>query len=415
MAQLASLGGNKFVSGNRMVKEFSWPPRDEQTAELLKEVYMSGKWSFNSEAEQAFENDFAQYHGAKYGIFMVNGTTTLECALTALGCGKGDEVIVPALTWMATAIAASYVGAIPVFVDVEPTTLCMDPAKLEAAITPRTKAIIPVHVYGSMADLDKILQIADAHNIPVIEDCAHMHGGFWNGRGVGSWGKIGSFSFQQSKTMSSGEGGICITNDPELADKLYRLKHIGYSRGLAQGQAQKAPEGLLCHNYRGTAFQAVILHQQLKALPGLIKTYSENMNYLTEKIKDIPGVRVQSPGRLASPQAYYSFHLIFDGGEFNDIPRWLISKICYDEGVNIGNGTHGAVYKHNLFNLNREKGEYRIAGGDSCPVCETVCGRTLGWFHQTLMYRENMDIISDVLHKVAENMDEVRELAKDWK
>lgn len=414
MQKLASLGGNKVVSGDRTVKVQPWPPRNEETLELLKEVYLSGKWSFNSEAEQAFEKDFAEYHGAKYGIFMANGTTTLECALTAVGVKPGDEVIVPALTWMATAVAANYVGAIPVFVDVEPTTLCMDPVKLEAAITPKTKAIIPVHVYGSMADLEKILQIADAKGIPVIEDCAHMHGGFWNGRGVGSWGKVGSFSFQQSKTMSSGEGGICITNDPEIADKLYRLKHIGYSRGLAQGQAQKAPEGMVCHNYRATAFQAVILHQQLKNLPGLIKTYAENAAYLTEKIKDIPGVRIQAPGRLANPQAYYSFHLIFDGGEFKDIPRWLISKTCYDEGFDIGNGTHGPVYKHNLFNLNKEKGEYRIAEG-SCKVCEEMCNHTLGIFHQPLLYRENMDIISDILHKVADNMDGLKELAKDWK
>lgn len=414
MEKLASLGGTPIVSEKRTVKNQPWPPRDEETFELLKEVYFSGKWSFNSEAEQAFENDFAQYHGAKYGIFMVNGTTTLECALAALGCKAGDEVIVPALTWMATAIAASYVGAIPVFVDVEPTTLCMDPIKLEAAITPKTKAIIPVHVYGSMADMEKILQIADAHNIPVIEDCAHMHGGIWNGRGAGSWGKIGSFSFQQSKIMSSGEGGICITSDPELADKLYRLKHIGYSRGLAQGQAQKAPEGLICHNYRGTAFQAVILHQQLRNLAERTKIYAENAAYLTEKIKDIPGLRIQSPGRLANPQAYYSFHFIFDGGEFKEIPRWLISQACYDEGFNIGNATHGPVYKHNLFNLNQDKGEFRIAEG-TCRVCEYACSRALGINHQVLLYRENMDILSDVLHKVANNMDGVRELAKNWK
>ena len=168
---------------------------------------------------------------------MANGTTTLECSLAVLGVGTGDEVIVPALTWMATALSAFYVGANPVIVDIDPKTLCMDPAAMEAAITPKTKAIIPVHVYGSTADLEKILAIADKHGIPVVEDCAHMQGGFWNGRGVGSWGKVGSFSFQQSKTMASGEGGICITSDPELAEKIYLLKHIGYSRGVKQGQA----------------------------------------------------------------------------------------------------------------------------------------------------------------------------------
>lgn len=414
MAHLASLGGDKIASENHSMIIPEWPPRNTETENRLKELYWSGSWSFNSSAEQSFEQNFAAYHGAKYGIFMVNGTVTLECALTALGVGPGDEVIVPALTWMATALAASYVGAVPVIVDVEPDTLCMDPQKMEAAITPRTKAIIPVHVYGSTADLERILKIADARGIPVLEDCAHMQGGFWNGRGAGSWGKIGSFSFQQSKTMSSGEGGICITSDPELADKLYRLKHIGYSRGIPQGQAQKAPAGMLCHNYRSTAFQAVILQQQLEHLEERIRTYNENAALLTERLKDIPGIRIQAPGRLARPQGYYSFHIIFDGGEFKNIPRWLISKVCYDEGINIGNGTHGPVYAHNLFNLNREKGEFRIPDG-KCRVCEKTCSHTLGFSHQVLEHRENMELISEVIHKVAANMDELRQLAADWK
>ena len=410
MANLAILGGNKIADEKRALQIPEWPPRDEETAELLKELYFSGKWSFNSEAEQQFESDFARYHGAKYAIFMANGTTTLECALAALGCGAGDEVIVPALTWMATALAASYVGAIPVFVDIEPATLCMDPEKIESAITPRTKAIIPVHAYGSTADLERILQIADAHGIPVIEDCAHMHGGFWAGRGVGSWGKVGSFSFQQSKTMTSGEGGICITNDFEVANKIYQLKHIGYSRGVAQGQAQVAPQGLLCHNYRATAFQALILDQQLKKLPEMINTYAANAKYLTEKISDIAGIRVQTPGRLADPQGYYSFHVIFDGAEWRDIPKDAISKACFAEGIYMSSGTHGPVYKHALFNLDLNKGEYRIAGGRSA-VCEELFPRTLGFSHPILANRENMDIISDVLHKVAANMGELRQVA----
>ena len=414
MANLAILGGEKLVKEDYLSLFPEWPPRDEETAEILKKVYMEGNWSFNSPAEQEFEKAFAEYHGAKYGIFMVNGTTTLECALAALGIKPGDEVIVPALTWMATALAASYLGAIPVIVDIEPTTLCMDPEKMRAAITPKTKAIIPVHVYGSTADMEKILEIADAHGIPVIEDCAHMHGGFWNGRGVGSWGKIGSFSFQQSKTMSSGEGGICITNDPELAEKLFLLKHIGYSRGIPQGQAQKAPEGLLCHNYRATAFQAVILSQQLKNLKNLIGSYDSNAAFLRDFIKDIPGVRMQSPGRLSAPQGYYSFHLIFDGEPFKDIPKAIINEACNAEGFPIGNGTHGPVYKAALFNLNLEKGEYRIPDG-RCSVCEDLFTRNLGSAHSVLTRRTTVEKLSAVLLKIYENIDELKQYAASKK
>ncbi len=407
MANLAILGGSRVVPENQPLYVRPWPPRDEATAEKLKELYMSGQWSFNSPMEQEFENEFAKYHGTKYAIFMANGTTTLECSLAALGVGPGDEVIVPALTWMATALSAFYVGANPVIVDIDPKTLCMDPAAMEAAITPKTKAIIPVHVYGSTADLEKILAIADKHGIPVVEDCAHMQGGFWNGRGVGSWGKVGSFSFQQSKTMASGEGGICITSDPELAEKIYLLKHIGYSRGVKQGQARRAPEGLICHNYRATAFQALILLEQLKGLHDLIETYGKHARLLTELTKDIPGLRIQEPGRLANPQGYYSFHFIFDGEEYNGIDVKTINAACTAEGLGIPNGTHGPVYHHPLFNL--KPGQFRFGTGNNCPVCEKIFPRTLGVAHQVLTDENTMIKLAEILHKVTSNLDELRQ------
>jgi len=407
MSQLAILGGEKLL--REPVKVLTWPERNEQTAERLKEVYLSGDWSFNSLAEQQFEHEFAAYHGARHAVFMMNGTVTLECALQAVGVKRGDEVIVPALTWMATAMAAYYLGAVPVFVDIEPSTLCLDPARLEAAITSRTRAIIPVHLSGSTADLEKILAIADSHGIPVVEDCAHMQGGFWNKRGVGGWGKVGSFSFQQSKSLSCGEGGICITNDEELAKKLYLLKHIGYGRGLKQGEAVKAPEGLICHNYRATAFQAVILSEQLKRLPDRIRRYNESARIMTEAISGISGVRVQSKGRLAEPQGYYCFHYIFDGEEFLDIPLKAIYDACTAEGVSVGNSSYGPVYKHNLFNLRAH--EYRIAAG-SCPVSESLSPkRMLGVSHQTLYYRETAEQIGAVMRKVTSNLDELRTYA----
>jgi len=409
MAKLAVLGGDKLVK--EPLKSLEWPPRDEATGEKLKALYLSGEWSFNSPTEQEFEQAFAAYHGAKYGIFMANGTVTLECALQALGVKPGDEVIVPALTWMATAMAPYYLGATPVFVDIEPTTLCMDPVKLEEAITPKTKAVIPVHVYGGTADLERILAVTEKHGIPVIEDCAHMQGGFWNGRGVGSWGAVGSFSFQQSKTIASGEGGICITNDPELAEKIYLIKHIGYGRGTKQGKAAGGPpEGLICHNYRATAFQALILLEQLKTLKERIEIYGRNAKIMTDAVADVPGVRVQTPGRLSKPQGYYSFHYLCDGEPLAGIPRSAIMEACEAEGASLGNGTHGPVYKHALFNL--RKSEYRIAGGDTCPVTDRITMlHALGISHQTMYYTETAERIGAVMRKVAENVDELRRYA----
>ena len=238
--KLAINGGEKVFAENPQIPV--WPVVSEKTAEKLKEVYFSRKWSFNGPEEQKFARNFARYNNAKYGIVMANGTVTLESALHALGIGPGDEVIVPALTWIATAMAVHYVGATPVFVDIESDTWCLDPVKLEDAITPATKAVIPVHLYGSMADMDKIMDIAKKNNMYVIEDCAHAQGGVWDGKGLGSIGIVGSFSFQESKTLSSGEGGICLTNNEELAEKLYRIKHIGYSDVSEQGKASTGPQ-----------------------------------------------------------------------------------------------------------------------------------------------------------------------------
>jgi dTDP-4-amino-4,6-dideoxygalactose transaminase len=195
-----------------------------------------------------------------------------------------------------------------------------------------------------------------------------------------------------------------------LAEKLFLLKHIGYSRGIPQGQAQKAPEGLLCHNYRATAFQAVILSQQLKNLKNLIATYGSNAAFLRDSIKDIPGVRMQSPGRLSNPQGYYSFHLIFDGEPFKDIPTSVINEACEAEGFPIPNGTHGPVYKAALFNLNLEKGEYQISDGQ-CSVCEYLFTRTLGGAHTILTHRTTVEKLSAVLHKIYDNIDELKHYA----
>jgi dTDP-4-amino-4,6-dideoxygalactose transaminase len=398
--QLAIHGGVPAAPG---LQAPVWPPRSEATAKKLSEVYLSGEWSFNGAQERAFCEEFAAYHGAKYGIFMANGTVTLQCALQALNIGPGDEVIVPAFTWIATASAVLEVGATPVFVDVEESTLCMDPALMEAAVTSRTKAVIPVHLLGSMADLDAILEIAKRHSMRVIEDCAHGHGGKWKGRGLGSWGDIGSFSFQESKTMASGEGGICLTNDEEIYQRLYRLKHIGYGPATAQGGADSSPDaGLLCHNYRGTEFQAVILRDQLTELPQRIETYGANAALLEEKLKDVPGVRVQSRGRRAAAQSYYCWCILLED-ELAKVSRSVLQSAFRAEGLNIG-GTYGPVYRHLLWNAPSHT--YRLPEG-GCPVTEVTATQN-AWvmLHSWLgANAATIEAIGTAIAKVAWNVD----------
>lgn len=396
--RLALLGGNPLRA--QPLQQPAFPPVNEATARRLGEVYLSRNWSFSGPEEKAFNAEFAQYHGARHGIFMANGTVTLQCALGALGVGPGDEVIMPALTWPATAMAALYVGATPVFVDIEPTTLCLDPQAFEAAITPRTRAVIPVHLYGGSADLEQILAIAGKHGIAVVEDCAHAQGGKWNGRGLGSWGAVGSFSFQQSKTMASGEGGICLTNDDELAERIYRMKHIGYNLGTAQGKAAAGPPpGLQCHNFRATDFQAVILRSQLEQLEERIAIYNHNATSLESRLNALPGVRVQSRGRLADPQSYYAFAILLEDGPIAQAPLEHVMQALLAEGLPVGN-TYGTVYQHVLFNAAPKT--YRIADG-GCPVAEGLGTRqTLIMLHPWLESDDaTLNAIGDIFEKVA--------------
>jgi len=228
--------------------------------------------------------------------------------------------------------------------------------------------VIPVHLYGGMANLDAVIRIARKHDIVVVEDCAHMQGGKWKGRGAGSWGHVGSFSFQQSKTLCAGEAGICLTNDDQTAERLYRLKHIGYAPATKQGQASSGPPtGLSCYNFRATEFPAVILRDQLRKLRGRIERYNANADSLTAHLEGIPGVRVQSRGRKASPQGYYSWMVLFEGKAFKDVPLPLLCEALRAEGVISLGGSYGPVYHHKLWNLRAS--QYRIHD-DACPVAE---------------------------------------------
>lgn len=367
MSKLAIDGGTKIFETPASVPP--WPPVYPETAEAMKELYLSRKWSFYGAQEVLFNEKFAEYTGAKFCNMMANGTVTLELAQKALGIGPGDEVIVPAHTWLATGESVVYRGATPVVVDIEPDTLCMDPAKFEAAITPKTKAVIPVHLFGSLADMDRIMAIARKHGLKVIEDCAHAHGGRWDGKHVGTIGDVGSFSFQQSKVLASGEGGACITNDPELSDVLGRLSHIGYQRGAKQGQrGTPPPVGLICHNYRVTDFQALILLSQLAHLDEDTKLRAENAEYVRKRLNAIPGIRMQAAGRKASIQSYYVLVTMVDHTHLKPgITRAEVIAALRAEGIEVGEGWGQPMYRHRLWTVPED--QYRI---ESNEVAENI-------------------------------------------
>ncbi len=395
--KLAIDGGSKVFEQAAPLP--AWPPVYPETAEKLKEIYLCHNWSFYGPREVEFNKRFAEFTGAKRCVMMANGTVTLEMALQAMGVGPGDEVIVPAHTWIATGEAVAYRGAIPVVVDVEPDTLCIDPDKIEAAITPKTKAIIPVHLFGSMADMDRIMEIAKKHGLKVLEDCAHAHGGFWDGKHVGTIGDVGSFSFQQSKIIACGEGGACISNDEELAVVMGRLSHIGYEYGAKRGQdGGKPPMGEICHNYRVTDFQAEILMSQLEHLLEDNRMRARNAEYLRERLNQIPGVRVQAAGRKATLQSYYTYAIMVDHRHLKpgiDLAKVIAALVA--EGCPIGKGWGDTMYKQIRWTLPEDM--YRIS---SNAVAEEIVYKQLmiSELQVLMMPQEALDLYVKCFEKV---------------
>jgi L-glutamine:2-deoxy-scyllo-inosose/3-amino-2,3-dideoxy-scyllo-inosose aminotransferase len=264
-----------------------WPRPAGREMELLGQVVGSGNWGFDGPMEADFEQRFAAYQNADYGLCVANGTVALQLALEALDIGAGDEVIVPGITWQATAAAALDINAVPVLADIEPGTYCIDPAEVERLITPRTRAIIAVHLYGSLADMDRICEIGARHGIPVIEDCAHAHGSRWRDRGTGSWGTIGCFSFQLFKTLTAGEGGFVTTSDPALRERLYSLRNCGRRRtGSLDAHWRPIQSG----NYRMTEFQAAVLLAQFHAFDNQAGQRDRNVGGLEARLAELPGV-----------------------------------------------------------------------------------------------------------------------------
>jgi len=342
----------------------SWPIFDNREQELLLQAVKSRDWSFNGPLELKFAELFTGFHGASHGFCVLNGTISLEMALKISGIGPGDEVIVPPLTWMGTAAVVLYSNAIPVFVDIEPDTYCMDPDLVEEAISSRTKAIIPVHLYGNMVDMDRIMDIAQRRGLIVIEDCAHTHGSQWRGKGAGSIGDFGSFSFQQSKLITSGEGGFITVKDKDNAEKIYAYKHVGYhrkgkkwgffyegdyDRGLLRGAfIGEEKNDFTGHNFRFNEFQAAVLLAQLERLPGQIKKREENAATLSAGLSQINGVESMKRDPRVTRQSYYQYVFRCNRDEFLGLKSTKIRDALRAEGIPCG-VAYDPVYRCPLF------------------------------------------------------------------
>ncbi len=345
MSKLALLGGEAVLTGK---SQAPWPRISDNDKQRLLEVLDSKGWGGFPEPmpmAKQFADKFAKAHDAKYGVCATNGSVTLEVALNALGVEAGDEVIVPTYTWIATGAAPIHMNAVPVFVDIDPDTYCLDCDQVEAAITDRTKGIIPVHLGSTIADLDRLKEITNKHNLWMIEDCAHAHGAKWNGQGVGSFGEVGSFSFQSSKLMTSGEGGAVITSDDDLAQRLHSIINCGRKE-----PGYDSFEGWhLGYNARITEFQAAMLLGQLEQLDGLTKIRSKAAEYLEKNLSEL-GIGLLKRDKRITTRTNYELIVKFDSQAFSGISRDRFLEALSAEGFDIDGDFYVPMHENPLFN-----------------------------------------------------------------
>jgi dTDP-4-amino-4,6-dideoxygalactose transaminase len=385
-----------------------WPVWDEREEQALLRALRSGKWGKLDGGEvAAFEKKFAEYHGAKFGIGVCNGTVSLRIALMAAGIEAGDEAIVPPYTFLATATAVIEANATPIFVDVDRETFNLDPSQIEAAITKRTRAIIPVHLGGLPCDMDAIMAIARKHNLIVIEDAAHAHGSEYKGRRVGSIGHMGSFSFQSTKNLTSGEGGIILTNDEKLAQRCRSIHNCGRVPG-----GKWYEHHVIAGNYRLGEFAGAILNAQFERMDEQTNRRDENGKYLDEKLARVPGITVQKRTADCTRNAQHLYCYRFDEKVFG-VTRARFVEAMNKEGIPVSEGYVLPLNRQPLF-LNKAFGPYTGSvtarpeldyGALHLPNVDAICGGEGGWIYQSVLLgtREDMDDVVRGFLKVYEN------------
>ncbi|MFC5648194.1 DegT/DnrJ/EryC1/StrS family aminotransferase [Paenibacillus solisilvae] len=365
----------------------SWPVYGDLEKQLLMEVVESGKWGGTSRIKlEQFEEKFAAFQNASYAISVNNGTIAITAALLAAGVKAGDEVIMPPYTFIATATAALMFGALPVFVDIEADTLLLDPEKVEAAITPRTKAIIAVHIAGAPADLTRLKEIASKHDLQLLEDAAQAVGAQWEGVGVGAIGDIGTFSFQSSKNLNSGEGGIILTNDKELADRAWSMANVGRVRDGAWYQHEE-----IGWNLRLTEFQAAILLAQMSRLESQCQLREQNAAILTDLIGEIDGIQLLKRDPRITRHAYHLYMFRIASDLAGRIDKADVIKRLQAEGIPVAAGYVSLNQNKAIIAKTKEwSGEDRLY---SCPVSERMCDKEALWLTQNVLLGDEQDMV----------------------
>jgi dTDP-4-amino-4,6-dideoxygalactose transaminase len=416
MAKLAINGGEKTITRSLGKR---WPIWGELEEKALLEVLNSGRWWGGGEGSKVweFEDTFSEYHNAKYGVATSSGTQALLNALKGANVEPGDEVLTPALTFFASATCILFLDAIPIFVDVDPASYNMDPKAMESAITDKTKAIIVVHNGGYPADMDAIMQIANKHNIPVIEDCAHAHGSEWRGTRVGAIGHLGAFSLMAGKSLAGGEGGIVLTNHEKLRENMYAYMDMG----RWTERTDKSVRLGVASNFRMPEWTAAVLLAQMTRFDDQVQTRERNFSYLAEGLKQIDGIEPLERDPRVTRWSIYYWNFKYNQEKFDDIPRDKFLQAINAEGVPVGLGAHGApVYRNPLFQAIKDGNTLPIKYPTYdkpldytkvfCPEAERIFkNESMSIAHPYFLGdREDMDLILEAMKKVRSNVNELK-------
>jgi dTDP-4-amino-4,6-dideoxygalactose transaminase len=406
MSALALLGGEKAKG-----KPFPiWPHYDEAEERALKQVLESRIWWRTPGTKTlAFEQAFAKFHGARHGIAVTNGTAALEVTMAGLGIGAGDEVIVPDFTFVATASAVLFAQALPVLVDVDPGTYSINPDLVEEAITPRTKAVIAVHMGGHPADLDRLKKITDRKKLALIEDSSHAHASEWKGKRIGTFGVAGTFSFQSSKLMTAGEGGIIISNDEKFERQARSVHDCGRMPG----------EWFYSHfiygsNYRLSEWQGAVLQAQLGRLDEQTKVRHRNARLLDRLLGTIPGITPQTLDDRCTRNSQYAYIFHVNKKEFAGIATERFIAAMNAEGIP-NQASYPPLHQLHMF----RNGEYRkrLCGKQAkeshaflkrpFPATQRAAWETV-WIPQPALLGDEGDV-----EEIAASLSKIQKHAKD--
>ena len=418
MSELAILGGSKI----RPEPYPQWPVWDQRDIVAVTEVIKSGRWGgypYPGPKTAELAKKFAELQGGGYAVPMANGTVTMEVALRAAGIGWGDEVIVPAYTFQATASAPMAAGAIPVIVDVTADTYCLDVKAAEKAITPKTRAVICVHLGHQMTDMDALMALAEKHNLIVVEDCAHAHGAKWRGKGAGTIGHFGSFSLQSSKILTSGEGGILLCRTQELASRAASIIDCGRPHEPGGGPETDDGEFMTGGNYRLGELAAALALVGIERFPAQAKQREEMAAYMDESLSEVPGVRVLKRDERHTTRSFYRYMFAINPEKFG-VEHDVLCAALDAEGVDCWLG-YEAMNNYKLFQPQNSKlavpnafPEYFKFEQMNLPVARQACEHEAVWLGENIFRAgpKGVDDAVAAIKKIQANAPELAEAAK---